>query len=227
MVKNATKQFHDASNAILLSATAALALYLLRYAATGSAQFSFMAWNLLLSLGALSCSVLFIMLWKGGWNSKTVIAALVWLLLLPNTFYMLTDFVHVSNSGDITILFDIVLIGFFAMNGFMHGMLSLLMVHKKLLPIYKQRRMLPVVGAIILASSYAVDMGRYLRWNSWDALLHPSAVLFDVSNTFFNPFSNDRSLVVTAVFFVTISCLYTIVWQLSKVQWGAHGTDTK
>ncbi len=220
-------QYSSVVNAVLIASAAALVLYLARYTATGSVQFSFMAWNLVLSLAALSIGALFVQHWKKTWRALSVALFLGWLFLLPNTFYMLTDYVHVQESGDINVLFDIVLIGFFAMNGFLHGILSLLIVHKALLKKYAVAKTHVAVGVVILASSFAVDMGRYLRWNSWDIIVNPAAVLFDISNTLLNPTNYDRSFLITGVFFVTITSLYAVVWQLSKIQWRPNGTDTK
>ena len=221
------KKYSGAVNAIGIASSAALLLYLARYIATGSVQFSFMAWNLLLSLLGLLFGVLFVAEWKNAWNVKSVALFLVWLFLLPNTFYMLTDFIHVTESGDINMLFDIALIGLFAMNGFIHGILSLLLVHRALLGLYKKEAAAAIVTAIILASSFAVDMGRYLRWNSWDVLVNPAGILFDITDTFLNPTNYDRSFLITGIFFVTITSLYAVAWQLTTIQWSEHGKRPK
>lgn len=217
------KKYSGVVNAIGIASSAALLLYLARYVATGSVQFSFMAWNLLLSLFALLAGVLFVTEWKQSWRPISVVLFMVWLLLLPNTFYMLTDFIHVKESGDINVLFDIALIGLFAMNGFLHGILSLLVVHKSLLQKYKSAYVHVCIAVIILASSFAVDMGRYLRWNSWDVLVNPAGILFDITNTFLNPTNYDRSFLITGVFFVAIASLYAVAWQLTTIQWNEHG----
>lgn len=214
-----TTHYTGLINSILGASAAALVLYLARYIATGSVQFSFMAWNLVLSLLALTLSAVFVNQWHEKNKYMTYFMFAVWIFLLPNTFYMLTDFIHVGESGDINMLFDIVLVGLFAMNGFMHGLLSLLIVHKTLLTRYPARYVHAGIGVIILAASFAVDMGRYLRWNSWDVLLHPGALIFDVSDTLLNPTNYDRSFLITGIFFVTIASLYAVVWQANKLKW--------
>jgi uncharacterized membrane protein len=213
-----TEKFTGVTNAVITASAAALLLYLARSVATGNAQFSFMAWNLILSLLALAAAVAFYFFWHQSKKYLTAVAFIVWLFLLPNTFYMLTDFVHVKESGDINLLFDIVLVGLFAMNGFVHGLLSLFIVHKTLLKRYSRAVAHCAVAACILASSFAVDMGRYLRWNSWDVLVNPRALIFDVSDTLLNPTSYQRSFLITAVFFVTIGSLYAVVWQLGNLK---------
>ena len=206
-------------NAVQFSSMSAILLFLARSIVTGTTRFSFMAWNLVLSLLALAASVAFVYFWQLHKKWLSVITFVVWLFLLPNTFYMLTDFIHVQDSGDINMLFDVVLIGLFAMNGFLHGILSLLLVHKSLLKRYPPRQTACAIAGILLASSFAVDMGRYLRWNSWDILINPNALLFDLTNTLFNPDNYHRSFLITAVFFVTSGSLYLVFWELSKLQW--------
>ena len=206
-------------NALLISSTSALLLLLARTVATGNTRFSFMAWNLVLSLLALLASVAFVYAWHGHHTWLKMATFVAWLFLLPNTFYMLTDFVHVQDSGDINMLFDIVLIGLFAMNGFLHGLISLLLVQKSLLTKLSRRAGAISITSILIASSFAVDMGRYLRWNSWDILLNPNALLFDISNTLLNPNNYHRSFLITGIFFITSGSLYLVLWELSKLQW--------
>lgn len=217
-VKNKVN-FTGLTNSIVGASAAALVLYLARYIATGSVQFSFMAWNLVLSLLALASSAIFANQWRKKNKYWAISMFTVWVFLLPNTFYMLTDFIHVSESGDINMLFDIVLVGLFAMNGFIHGLLSVFIVHKTLLMRYPTRYVHTAIGVIMLAASFAVDMGRYLRWNSWDVLINPRALIFDVSDTLLNPTNYDRSFLITGVFFITITSLYAVVWQASKIKW--------
>lgn len=210
-------------NAVVLASASALLLYLLRSVATGSADYSFMAWNLVLSLAALAVAAIGALLVISKKRLLVGVAVfIIWLLLLPNTFYMLTDFVHVADSGAINYLFDIVLIGCFAMNGFVHGILSLHIVHVTLRRFLSPLKSWTIVLLCILASSFAVDMGRYLRWNSWDVLTRPAALLFDVSDVLLNPAQYNRSLLITGVFFVTISSLYAVARQAAAVQWGNH-----
>ncbi len=206
------------TNSILIASAAALGLYLLRFAFTGDVMFGFMAWNLVLSLLALLAAVACKLSADAKQNKQAIVAGIIWLFLLPNTFYMLTDFIHVKDAGDINVMFDIVMVGLFAMNGFLHGVLSLYIMHKLILKKVSPLRATLGVGAVILLASFAVDMGRYLRWNSWDVLLHPVDLLLDVSDTLLHPLTYDRSYLITGVFFVAISSLYAVFWQLTKVQ---------
>jgi len=217
-------KYSGLTNSVLFASSAAVMLYIARNLVTGTPQFSFMAWNLVLSLLALGASILFVIYYSANKKYLATLLFVVWLLLLPNTFYMLTDFVHVKESGDINLLFDIVMIGLFAMNGFVHGIMSLFIVHRSLLKRHGRRYVHGLIIVIILASSFAIDMGRYLRWNSWDVIVNPRSLIFDISDTLLNPTNYNRSFLITGVFFVTIGSLYMVFWQLSKLKWSKDGS---
>ena len=125
---------------------------------------------------------------------------------------MLTDLVHLGETADINLLFDIVMISLFAIAGFVQGCISLWVVHQPLIKRFGRLNAHLLMGLIMLASSFAIDMGRFLRWNSWDILLHPQTLLFDVSDTFLNPLNYNRSFLVTGVFFVATLSVYTAFW---------------
>ena len=218
-ILNVWNHYSAVFNVVVLSSASALLLFLARSLVTGNARFSFMAWNLVLSLLALAASVGFIYAFYIKIKWLTIFLFIVWLFLLPNTFYMLTDFVHVKDTGDINMLFDIVLIGLFAMNGYLHGMISLVLVHRTLLKMFSKNVSATLIAAIILASSFAVDMGRFLRWNSWDILVNPRALIFDITNTLLNPSNYHRSFLITGVFFITSGSIYLVFWELSRLQW--------
>jgi len=198
--------------AILAPSVGAAFLLMVRVVATSTLNYTFMLWNLTLSLMAVAAALLCAYFW----GRKRLIWKLVffftWLFLLPNTFYMLTDYVHLGETADINLLFDITMLCLFAMAGFIQGCIALYIMHVPLIKRAGRFNAHLLIGLTILASSFAVDMGRFLRWNSWDILLHPQTIIFDLSDTFLNPLNYNRSVLVTAVFFVTISSAYVAFW---------------
>jgi uncharacterized membrane protein len=56
-----------------------------------------------------------------------------------------------------------------------------------------------VIGSLGLGG-LGVYMGRFLRWNSWDLLLHPRVVLADVLIQLADPLNYPRTLGVTFLF---------------------------
>lgn len=169
-----------------------------RIAYTGNYTYKFLIWNLILAwvplIAAYYLQNLFSDLVKQmvPFNSRTWLSMLIlggiWLLFLPNAPYILTDFVHLDDSGmsgrDIHLLYDATLIFSFALTGMLAGFVSLYWVHKvlnRLLPPYLSWAM--VVGVLGL-TGYGVYLGRVLRWNSWDILTHPRTLLWDVLTEF-------------------------------------------
>lgn len=113
---------------------------------------------------------------------------LVWLLLLPNTFYMLTDLIHVPphmewlehpESGGVLVqhsryLSDWALMLLLGMGAFVASMLGCraFSAFEKSLPasVGPVGRQLSIAGLSFLCGT-GIYIGRFLRFNSWDILL--------------------------------------------------------
>jgi uncharacterized membrane protein len=67
--------------------------------------------------------------------------------------------------------------------------------------------------AALLLSGFAIYLGRYLRWNSWDILTNPFGLLFDVANNFVNAGEHIFSFSVTLLFFTFLSVIYFVLWR--------------
>jgi len=142
----------------------------------------------------------------------------VWLIFLPNTWYVLTDFVHVSTNGEINQLFDIVLMGVLTTCGFILGFTSLFLMHKQFLKRFSERTSGVIIGLIIFISSFAIYIGRDLRWNSWDIVTNPSGIIISVSDRVIDPFGHPRAINMTGLFFVLISVMYLAIWIFFRPQ---------
>jgi uncharacterized membrane protein len=193
----------------LLSA-ACLAFLGLRVLVTGTVRYWFVPENLTLAwLSLFFASLLVDRLKKQRWASwQNLGLTLGWLIFLPNTWYVLTDYVHVYPNGEISQLFDIVLISLLVFTGFILGVASLFLVHRELLKRVKLSRSWILIEGAILLSSFAIYLGRDLRWNSWDVITNPGGVILNVSDRIIDPFGNPRALNITFLFFVLINVIY-------------------
>lgn len=191
-----------------------VALFGVRIVLTGTLHLWFVVWNL--ALAWVSLAIIWVLvnrLRKDRWLSwQNVSLSVLWLMFLPNTWYVLTDFVHVSANGEISQLFDIVLMGVLIVCGFILGFTSLYLMHKQLLKKLSERASSLVVALIILISSFGIYIGRDLRWNSWDVVTNPSGVIISVSDRVIDPFGHPRAINMTGLFFVLISVMYLAVW---------------
>ena len=196
------------------------ALFAIRVVLTGTFHFWYLLWNLMLAWVSLVIIKLLIdRLRTSRWMCwQNISLTTLWLIFLPNTWYVLTDFVHVSTNGEINQLFDIVLVGVLTICGFILGFTSLYLMHKQLLQRLSGRASGLIVTAIIFISSFGIYIGRDLRWNSWDVVTNPSGIIINVSDKVIDPFGNPRAINMTGLFFVMIGVIYLAIWVFFRPQ---------
>jgi uncharacterized membrane protein len=187
--------------------------WVLRALLTGTGRYSFIIWNLCLAWVGLSLAVLLVSSlrnyrWSSGWGLFLTVA---WLAFLPNTWYVLTDFIHISPTGEISQLYDIVLVSLLVFCGFALGFASLFLVHRELLKRTSMLKSYALIELVIFISSFAIYVGRDLRWNSWDVISNPGFII-NVSDKIIDPFGSPRVFNVTFLLFSLISLLYFAFW---------------
>ncbi len=195
--------------AVILSVLS-LGLLGLRFINTGSDRFSFMAWNLFLAwLPMLWAYLLASGLKTNRWLSfKNVLLSFLWLAFLPNTFYLVTDFIHLRGSTLSNVLYDSVMFMSFALTGVILGCMSVYLVHRELAKRWPRNTVWAFLLIFFVLSSLAIYLGRYLGWNSWDLVANPLYILLDLSNRLTNPDSLTVTLGTTVLFFGFITAAY-------------------
>lgn len=193
-------------------------LYVVGAVVNRSLQFDYLLWNLFLAWLPLVLAIWLLKslrtnLWS---NNGPLLLTLLWLLLLPNSFYMISDFVHIQDVARHNLLYDIVMFTAFIFTATMLGFSSLYMVHTALRKRLAPRTSWLLIGIIILLCSFGIYLGRNLRWNSWDVLVNPAGILFDVSDHLIHPLSSAALFTITFSFFVLLSSLYIVGWQLGE-----------
>lgn len=215
-MKNLQSLWRNVLGVLLFLSTAASLMLLLRFFVTGSTRFSFLLWNLFLAWLPALISLWFTRPRKEFHRVLAACLFIFWLFLLPNTFYILSDFVHLRASGDINILFDAVLLFSFSAIGFLLGLLSLGIMHLWIRRYIGERLALGAMYVIIYLCSFAIYLGRYLRWNSWDIFTNPLGLLVDVSDRVIAPLDHPRTLSTTVVFFALIGVSYGSFWWIGR-----------
>jgi uncharacterized membrane protein len=146
---------------------------------------------------------------KKPWRSPgNLILTFVWLIFLPNSWYVLTDLVHLYPSGEINQLYDIALIGTLVLCGFFLGFTSLYLIHRQMAQRFSKLRAVLYVEIIILLSSFGIYLGRILRWSSWDIVANPGGLILNITDRILDPVAHLSSFTVTALFFITLSVMY-------------------
>jgi uncharacterized membrane protein len=176
-------------------------------------EYIYYIWNLGLAWIPLGLSVWLVsMLRTRLWSSwLALLATVLWLGFLPNSFYVISDFVHLTELPRVDIVFDVVMIASFGVNGLILGYISLFMVHTELRKRLNARVCGTLMAIVLLMSSFAIYIGRDLRWNTWDIIVNPGSLLFDVSDRLINATAHPQLISTTVSFFVLLGSLYLIV----------------
>src|SRR5207248_883380 len=127
---NAEKRF---VKAVGLLSVLCLGLFLFRIVFTHSLRYWFISGNLALACASLIFGWLLIERLKTYYwdNWLNLLLTLLWLIFLPNSWYVLTDLIHVYPSSEINQLYDITLISSLVVCGFFLGFSSLYVVHRE------------------------------------------------------------------------------------------------
>ncbi len=201
-----------------LSSAVNILLFLIRVFATDSSRYWFLLWNLTLAWVPLFLAwALVNLLRRLRWSDWRVVGlTALWVVFLPNSFYTASDLVHLGAISEVGLLYDIALFSLFIFNGFALGYTSLFLVHRELATRFKPRIVLGIIGGVLLLCSFAIYLGRYLRWNTWDLVFNPTGLLIDVSDRIINPAAHGTTFEVTAVFFVLLATIYYVLWQAEQ-----------
>lgn len=181
----------------------------------GELLHGYLAWNLFLAWIPFGLALwLARTLRRKLWSSwEALLVSVAWVGFLPNSFYMVSDFIHLVDIQPAYVLYGAVTFTSFILTGLMLGMASVYIVHVEFLKRVSPLGAAGLVAALLLLSSGAIYIGRDLRWNTWDVLLSPLGLLFDVSERLLHPSQYPQVLAVVLPFFILLSGLYFVVWQ--------------
>ena len=182
-------------------------------------EYWYLVWNLFLAwLPLLFSWLLLRTLKKKRWASwQGLLYTFLWLFFLPNSFYIISDLIHLQTDVIVNGLYVMVMMFSFSVTGLLLGYISLYSVHKQLLKRFRDNTPHLVVGIILFLSSFAIYLGRYLHWNTWDAVINPAGLIFDVSDRIINPGAHTQTATTTLSFFVLLGSMYIVIWQFIKI----------
>jgi uncharacterized membrane protein len=161
--------------ALLAASALCVATVEIRTHETGDAYYRFLVWNLILAWVPLVLAMAAYGRARRRVDLTVAVLLVPWLLFFPNAPYLLTDFIHLG-VGPAPLWYDALMLSAFAWTGLLLGFASLYLVQMIL------RRAFGTVvawlGVVVALSlgSIGVYVGRFIRFNSWDALLHPIRV---------------------------------------------------
>lgn len=200
--------------ALALASVLGCALVAARILLSGRAQQLYLIWNLFLAWIPLLLAFRLEALHRVNacrglqfWGVATA-----WLLFFPNAPYIVTDLSHLTLPLTSRWWTDLVIIVLFAVIGLVLGFLSLHRLHGLL----SRRHGGPVgwlfVFGVAFMGGFGVYVGRFERWNSWDIVLRPLALLTDSFNWV------DRDSVKFSLLFGSFLLIaYTLLFSLTRL----------
>lgn len=179
-----------------------------RVGRTGSGYYLFLVTNLFLACVPLFLSTALRIGEHCGvhWTIKLVLLGL-WLLFLPNAPYILTDILHLTRESHVPAWYDLALLLSCSGTGLLVGYLSLIDVQSLVARRFSSAWAWIFALWSLVLSGFAIYLGRFLRWNSWDVLVAPTRV-FDILGALLHPLDHARPIAVTLIFGVILTLGY-------------------
>jgi uncharacterized membrane protein len=158
-----------------------VALVAARFVRSHNSHYEFLVWNLILAWVPVALAVV---AWRVSFRRGVlgrltlVVTAIVWLAFFPNAPYILTDFVHLVDIHDhVPLWYDVILIGWYAWTGLLLGILSLRLMQDIVTRGAGRVSGWALVVAVTVLGSIGIYIGRFLRWNSWQAFQSPGTLV--------------------------------------------------
>lgn len=210
----------------------AVSIFTARSILTHRFGYSFLVWNLFLAWVPLGLAVIAAVMQRvhgaKPWQILPVLG--LWLIFLPNAPYILTDVIHLFRPGGFGFWYDLALVLSFALAGLMAGVASLRIVQQIVASMVGPRLgafagYSVVVGCAMLCG-VGMYLGRVLRWNSWDPLIHPS-LLWQLARAVANPWDNRHAAAFAILFGVLFAVVFVVFTSAGRRQTAsAPGSST-
>jgi uncharacterized membrane protein len=197
---------------LALSSLLACAILAARIARVERLSFIFMVWNLLLAWIPYLLSLWAARMQRrrpGAWWLLLPIG-LLWLLFFPNAPYIVTDFLHLRERPPVPLWYDLGLLAAFAWSGFFLAVASLQVMQRLVRRIAGSAASWLFVVCTVGLSGIGVYLGRFERWNSWDIVLSPRAVVTDAIQPLLSPLSNTHTLGASAMYAALLFVVYVM-----------------
>jgi len=205
---------------LFLSASFSLGLVLVRIIHTGHITFLSLIWNLFLAWLPYYISGLISNFRRGGrsgWKFWSLF--LLWILFIPNSFYILTDLFHLEDEANdflVPLWYDLILIVSVAWNGLVLGILSVRQIEKQFFAESKLKSEWAFLFPVMFMNGWGVYIGRYLRYNSWDFFINPFELMRDIAHMLLHPIAFHNAWGMIFCFTILLLLIYGMLKKLSQ-----------
>ena len=202
---------------LLISCGFSCLLLSARIMITGHLTYVFLVWNLFLAFLPFAITE---WLWTSVRKEKNklmlIVFVFLWLLFVPNSFYILTDLFHLERFHSAPKWFDLLLIFSFAWNGLVLGILSVRKAELILETVSGRGFSLAIVFIVMWLNAFGIYIGRYLRYNSWDIVMQPFSLFREMLELLLHPARNKMEWGMILVYAIFMTLLYTTIKKLGE-----------
>ncbi|MDT0646343.1 DUF1361 domain-containing protein [Zunongwangia sp. F260] len=199
-------KYVERNNKLIFSGCFCCSLVILRYLISFDFYYFFLIWNLLLAGIPFLLSQFLETICK---NKSTFFVIMgVWLLFLPNSFYVITDLIHLKTSE--MKIYDSLMISSFALLCLFLGFSSMQKVSLILSRKFSSLHNFILNSLILFLCSFGIYLGRFLRYNSWDLFNNPFNLVKDCLNFIRFPVQHHYVWVFTFAFGAILTGFYFI-----------------
>lgn len=185
------------------------AMVIFRIYKTGSMHFLFLIWNLFLA--GIPWIISSILILSPGLRKRKIllfIAGSIWLLFIPNSFYIITDLFYLKYKNLAPIWYDLVLIFSFAWAGIILGFSSLKDLEEILSEKIRKNLNAILISSLLFLISFGIYLGRFQRWNSWNIINEPKELFYDIGERIANPAEHPGTWGMTILTGILLNCIW-------------------
>ena len=221
MVARLRRSFSD-RRIVFVASLGVLSMFVLAMIAfqtiyAGNSENLAMAWNLFL---AWIPFVLALIIYDRGTSDASPtalgVAAVLWLLFLPNAPYVVTDLKYIDGFSGASALYNVVLLASAAWTGLLLGLTSLFLMHAVARRLVGAFNAWALVVVALGLSSFGIYLGRIQRWNSWDVFVRPGSLVSEIAGGLLHPLSHPRPIAVTIVFTSFLLGSYLVFYSFAQ-----------
>ncbi|MFA6515120.1 MAG: DUF1361 domain-containing protein [Candidatus Paceibacterota bacterium] len=207
------------SKSIILLIALSVVLNILRILIWNKVSFVYILWNIFLALLPFIISSLLLRANNIKKLNQTIflIGGIFWLILIPNSPYIITDLIHIGEVRAVPALYDSFLLFSSAWVGLLLGMYSINHMEQILITKYSKKMTSIVLVFVILFTSFGMYLGRFLRFNSWDVFAKPISFLNGIREIFTSNHNLTEALLYTILFFFFILISY-LSWKSTQTK---------
>ena len=207
------KNVSHTTRALFFASCVAIVLDIARVGLSQKINFIFLIWNLTLAWipYIISSSIT-----KKTSKGNFAFLFVPWLLFFPNAVYLVTDILHVDFRPPIPLWYDSVIFFIFAWLGATLAALSLIRVHYYVEHHFGEIKSRFFVVAIAVVSAFGIYLGRFERWNSWDAITNPFEIIKDIFVIYGKIPHTKEPILFVLVFSAVILSTYYVIRDIIK-----------